>query len=95
MVNPLLISPPPPPLGGLFISNAFGGELNRDGGLIREGGSFNLTKMMVSVLHKELRIQSGKSQIQEVGGHAAEDQKQIRTSSSFQLVNKLSQISPH
>ena len=50
---------------------------------------------MVSVLHKELRIQSGKSQIQEVGGHAAEDQKQIRTSSSFQLVNKLSQISPH
>ena len=94
MVNPLLISPPPP-LGGLFISNTFGGELNRDGGLIREGGSFNLTKMMVSVLHKELRIQSGKSQIQEVGGKATEEQKQIRTSSSFQLVNKLSQISPH
>ena len=32
-----------------------GGRLNRDGGLIWEGGSlFNLETTMVSVLHKEL-----------------------------------------
>ena len=30
---------------------------------------------------KKTRIQSGNAQVQEVGGHAAEDQKQIRTSS--------------
>ena len=39
---------------------------------------FNLAKKMVSVLHKELEC---KTQVQEFGGHAAEDQKQIRTSS--------------
>ena len=33
---------------------------------------------MVSVFHKELvRIQSGKAQVQEVFGHAAEDQNQF------------------
>ena len=42
----------PPPGGVLFISNPFevGG-----GGLIGNGGLFNLEKMMVSVLHKELQ----------------------------------------
>ena len=49
----------------------------------RQGGLFNLEKTMVSVLHKKknTRIQSRNAQVQEVGGHAAKDQKQIRTSS--------------
>ena len=42
---------PPPGGGGLFISNPFKGG----GGLIGNGGLFNFEKMMVSVLHKELR----------------------------------------
>ena len=36
-------------------------------------------------------MQSGKAQVQEVGGHTAEHQKQIRTSN----VNEPSQISPN
>ena len=51
-------------LGGLFISNPFEG-----------GGLSNFQKMMVSRLSKEL--ESGKAQVQTVGGHAAEDQKHI------------------
>ena len=49
-VNPLLTPLP----GGvdLFISNPFEGG---GGGLIGNGGLFNLEKMMVSVLHKELQ----------------------------------------
>ena len=51
-------------------------------GLIETGGLFNLAKKMVSLLHKEpARMQSGKAQAHEVGGHAAKDQKQIRASS--------------
>ena len=47
---------------------------------------------MLSALHKNLEImQSGKAQVQEVGGHTAEHQKQIRTSN----VNEPSQISPN
>ena len=47
------------------------------------GGLFSLAKKkMVSLFHKEpARMQSEKPQAHEVGGHAAEDQKQIRTSS--------------
>ena len=41
------------------------------------GGLFNLEKMMVSVLHKELEYKVEKLRVQEVGGHAAEEQKQI------------------
>ena len=37
-------------------------------------------------------MQGGKAQVQEAGGHAAEDQKQIK---QIQLVNKPFQISPH
>ena len=70
---------------GLFISSPFeaggGAGLNRYGGLISEGGLFNLDTTMVSVLHKKTRIQSGKAQVQKVLGHAAEDQNQIRASS--------------
>ena len=48
-VNPLLT---PLPGGDLFISNPFEGG---GGGLIGNGGLFNLEKMIVSVLHKELQ----------------------------------------
>ena len=68
-VNPIL-SP-----RGLFISSPFEVGLNRVGGL------FNLEKTMASVLHRKLRIQSGEVQEQEVGGHAAEAQNQVRISS--------------
>ena len=37
--------------------------------------------MMASVLHKELEYKVEKLTYKTVGGHAAEDQKQIRTSS--------------
>ena len=40
-------------------------------------GLFNLEKMMVSVLHKELE-EAHKNK--KVGGHVAKDQNQIRTS---------------
>ena len=64
------------PWGGLFISNLFEGGLNRDGGL------FNLEKMMVPVLHKEfIEYKVEKLKNKRVGGHADEDQNQIRTSS--------------
>ena len=36
---------------------------------------------MVSVLHKELEYQVEKLMYEKVGGHAAEDQNQTRTSS--------------
>ena len=46
-----------------------------------EGGLFNLVKMMVLVLHKELEYKVEKLKYKKVGGHAAGDQNQIRTSS--------------
>ena len=45
------------------------------------GGLFNLEKMMVSVLLKELEYKMEKLKNKKVGGHAADDQNQIRTSS--------------
>ena len=67
-VNPLLS-----PSGGLFITSLF------EGGLIWEGGGelFNLEKTVVSVLHKDLEYKVDKLKYKKVGGHAAEDQKQI------------------
>ena len=53
--------------GGLFISNTFEEVLNK-----RQGSLYCLAKTMVS---------SAKAQVQEVGGHAAEDPTQIQTSS--------------
>ena len=44
------------------------------------GGSFNLEKTMVSVLHKKLEYKVHKLKDKKVGG-AAKDQKQIPTSS--------------
>ena len=62
--------------GGLiYFKPTWGGGLHTDGGL------FNLEKTMVSVLHKELEYKLGKLKYKKVGGHAAEDQNQIRTSS--------------
>ena len=63
--------------GGLFISSPF----EEGWGLIWEGDLFNLEKMMVSVLHKELEYRVEKLKYKKVGGHAAEDQNQIRNSS--------------
>ena len=51
------------------------------GGLIETRGLFNLEKTMVSVLHKELEYKVKKLKYRKVGGHAAEDQDQIWTSS--------------
>ena len=42
------------------------------------GGLFNLEKTVVSVLHKELEYKVEKLKNKKVGGHAAEDQNQIR-----------------
>ena len=41
----------------------------------------SLFKTMVSVLHKELEYKVEKLKYIKVGGHAAEDQNQMRTSS--------------
>ena len=70
-VNPL-ISPP-----GTYLFQA---HLGRGGGL------FNFAKTIVSIFLKEPTKRSGKVQVQEVGGHAAEDQKQIRTSIPYQSI---------
>ena len=42
---------------------------------------------MVLVLHKELEYKVEKLRYKKFGGHAIEDQKQIRTFHTFQLVN--------
>ena len=54
---------------GLFEMGAGGGVL------------FNFEKTMVSVLHKEVEYKAEKLKYKKVGGHAIEDQNQIRTSS--------------
>ena len=48
------------------------------------GGSFNLIKMMEQCIisPKITKPESGEAQENKVGGHAAEDQKQIRTVST-------------
>ena len=55
-VNPLFNSPPPAPPPGeayLFQTPLRGGGLIETGGRIREGGLFNLAKMVVSAPQKE------------------------------------------
>ena len=65
-----------PPGAYLFQAHLRGGGLNRDGGL------YNLGKTMVPVLHKEfIEYKVEKLENKRVGGHAGEDQNQIRTSS--------------
>ena len=69
----------------LLISRPFEGGLIETGGraYLRGGGGglFNLEKMMVLVLHKELEYKVEKLKYKKVEGHAAKDQDQIRTSS--------------
>ena len=67
--------------GAYLFQSHLRGDLIETGAYLKGGGLFNLEKTMVSVLHKKPRIQSGNAQVQEVEGHAAEDQRQIRTSS--------------
>ena len=57
--------------------------LNSDGGLIREGEEF-LQFSEDGGMGSPLRpgMPSGKAHLQEVGVHATEDQKQIRTSNT-------------
>ena len=45
------------------------------------GALFNLAKTLVLVPHKKQKCQVKKPEYKKVGGQAAEDQKQIRTSS--------------
>ena len=58
-----------------------GGGLIEKKGLFERGGLFNLEKTMVSVLHTELEYKVEKLKYKEVGGYAAKDQNQIKTSS--------------
>ena len=62
----------------LLISNTYEGvRLNREGGLIQFSKEDSISSP------ERTRMQSGKGQVQEVGGHVAEDQKQNRTSSCW------------
>ena len=82
-VNPLLS--PSGWGGGLIyfksICGGVGGGLIEAGDLLEMGGLFNFEKTMASVLHKELEQIVEKLKNKNDGGHAAEDQNQIRTSS--------------
>ena len=49
--------------------------------LIETRGLFNLEKTTVSVLHEQLECKVEKLKYKKVGGHAFEDQNQIKTSS--------------
>ena len=80
-VNPLLT--PPPPGGGLIYAKSIWGRLSSDERLIWEGGGAYLIqkKIMASALHEELEYKVDNLKYKTVGGHAAEDQNQIPTSS--------------
>ena len=51
--------------------------------IIWEGELSNLENTMVSVLHEELKYKVEELKNKKVGGYAAEDQNQIRTSSWY------------
>ena len=65
------------PRGLIYFKPILGGG----GGLTETGGLFNLEKTVVSVLHKELEHKVEELKNKKVGGHAADYQNQIRTSS--------------
>ena len=69
--------------GGIYFKARWGGGggLIEAGDLLEMGDLFNLEKTMASVLHKELEQKVEKFKNKRDGGHAAEDQNQIRTSS--------------
>ena len=76
-------SPIKPHAGASYFKHIWGGG----GGVIETGaylrkGLFTLAKTMVWVPQKEPNYKPrGKAKVEEVGGHADENQKQIRTSS--------------
>ena len=77
------VSPLISPLGGLGpeMGRGRGGRLlNRDGGLC-ESGLIYFSRDDGFNSPKTTKIDSGKAQVREVGGHAAGDQTQIRTCS--------------
>ena len=74
------IKPPEGGGGGYFFKPTWGGLIETE--LIwEEGALLQLEKTMVSVLRKELEYKVVKVKYKKVGGHAAEDQNQIQTSS--------------
>ena len=74
------VSPLISPLGGLFISNTGGGGRGEGGGCLIETVSYVRADDGFNS-PKRTKVDSGKAQVPEVGGHAAEDQTQIRTCS--------------
>ena len=65
------------PRGVIYFQTRLRGGLNRDGGAyLRGGGLFNLAKMVVSVLHKELECKVDKLRYKEL--EVTGEQKQIR-----------------
>ena len=69
----------PPPRAYLFQAH-LRGSLIETGGIFKREGLFNLEKITVSVLHKELKYKVEKLKNKKVGD-AAEYQNQVRTSS--------------
>ena len=63
----------------LFQAPLRGGLIETSGLFEKGAGVFNLEKTMASVLHKDLQYNVDKLKYKKIGGHAAEDQKQIRT----------------
>ena len=90
-VNPLSLGAGWGGGGLIYFKHIWRGGLNRDGPGEREG-LIQFTKDGGISSPKRTRTQSGKAQVKEVGGHAAEVQTQIRTSSWWK---KPSWINPH
>ena len=67
----------------LRLAYLFQAYLREGGELISDGELFNLENTMVSVLHEELKYKVEELKNKKVGGYAAEDQNQIRTSSWY------------
>ena len=77
------VSPLISPLGGLGpeMGRGRGGRLlNRDG-VLCESGLIYFSKDDGFSSSKRTKVDSGKAQVREAGGHSAEDQTQIRTCS--------------
>ena len=89
-VNPLFNPPPSLPGRLIYFKHLWEGGLNRDGERIREGGLFNLAKMVVSALHKEPEWKVEKLNT----GSWSSYNWGSKTNPTFQHVNKPSWISP-
>ena len=69
---------------GLFISNTFQGGLIETGHVLEKEGLFNLVKMVVSALHKELECKVEKLN----RGSCSSCSRGSKTNPTFQHVNK-------